>query len=259
MSKSQDPLVLRTTPRQAWWLLLSIIGTLTLAGIAARATILATQDPGTVEVARRFDLDAEHNIPTWFASTALLAAAMLLGVVARGRWRAGAADRRHWAGLAILFTLLSLDEAVQMHEMLRHPMHEWFDLRGIFLFAWVIPVFFAVVGFAAVYLRFWLRLPSRTRALFFVSGVLYVGGALGLELAGGALAESHGFESLRYSAVMIVEEVMEMVGVALFLYALLDHVRAETSTFGLALAPDGEPASPAGVFPWSRRAPAVAD
>lgn len=259
MSKPRDPLVLSTSPRQAWILLLLVIGVLTLAGVAARATILATRDPGTVELARRFDLDMEHNIPTWFASTALLAAAMLLGVVANGRWRARAADRRHWAGLAILFTLLSLDEAVQLHEILRLPMLKWFDLRGIFLFSWVIPVFFAVVGFAAVYLRFWLRLPPRTRALFFVSAALYVGGALGLELAGGAMAESHGFESLRYSAVMIVEEVMEMIGVALFVYALLDHVRGEAGTFALALAPDGTGAARTRASSWSRRAPAIAD
>ena len=251
--------MLRTTPRQAWILLLLMIATLTLAGIAARATILATQDPGTVDVARRFDLDAEHNIPTWFASTALLVAAMLLGVVAHGRWRSHASDRRHWAGLAILFTLLSLDEAVQLHEMLRLPMLQRFALRGIFSFAWVIPVFFAVVGFAAVYFRFWLRLPRRTRALFFVSAALYVGGALGLEMAGGALAESHGFDSLRYATVMIVEEVMEMVGVALFVYALLDHVRGESSSFGFTLTPDGpQHAAPTGVA-WSRRPRAIAD
>jgi len=259
MAKSSGFLILYTSPRQAWILLLLVIGVLTLAGIAARVTILATQDPGSVELARRFDLDVEHNIPTWFASTALLAAAMLLGVVARGRWRLHAADRRHWAGLAIVFTLLSLDEAVQLHEMLRLPMHRWFDLHGIFLFAWVIPAFIAVVLFAAVYLRFWLRLPSRTRMLFMVSGLLYVGGALGLELAGGALATSHGFESLRYSVVMIVEEVMEMVGVALFVYALLDHVRGETGAFTLALADDIEGDARMAASRWTAGAPAIAD
>ena len=55
---------------------------------------------------------------------------------------------------------------------------------------------------------------------FIVSGLVYVGAALGMEMIGSLVVTAFGFESLPYAAVSAVEEGAEMVGAVLFLGAL---------------------------------------
>ena len=54
--------------------------------------------------------------------------------------------------------------------------------------------------------------------------MLFVTGALGLELVGGALVERFGFDDIRYFAVATLEELLEMIGIAVFLFALMDYM-----------------------------------
>jgi hypothetical protein len=233
------PLVVRSTPETVTRLLLGLIGAVVMAGVVARVAILWTtpDDYGIRELARRFDLDIEHNIPSWFASGTLLAAAVLLGAIAYDAWLRRLRFRWHWTGLAAMFVCLSIDEATSLHEMVMASLHGRFDLQGLLFFAWVIPAAAAVLVVGLVYVRFFKDLPVRTGQLFLVAAVVYVGAALGLEAVGGMVVEQHGFESLRYSLVMLLEESLEFLGVALFLYALLDHLRAECGGLSLHLTP----------------------
>ena len=50
-----------------------------------------------------------------------------------------------------------------------------------------------------------------------LSGALYVGGAAGVELVGAAVYSAEGFDTLRYTLAVTVEEAMEMLGAVLFL------------------------------------------
>src|SRR5680860_1803568 len=82
-----------------------------------------------------FDLDAERNAATWFASALLLTAAALLGVI--GATSAPRESRRPWLGLAVLFVLMSLDETAAWHERLIQPLRSAFGTAGsVFHFAW---------------------------------------------------------------------------------------------------------------------------
>lgn len=233
-----DELVLWATPKRVAGLLVAAIASLGAAGIFARAAILLTSDPATLEIARRFDLDLENNVPAWFSSMGLLVASGLLGLIAIGKRRAGCRFRWHWGWLAVIFLVLSIDEAVYMHEILRGPLHKRWQLDGLLFFAWVIPGTIAVLLFGAAYWRFLLHLEGRTRALFVAAFTCYVGGALGLEAVGGALVQVHGYESLRYSAVMFCEEILEMTGVAIFIYALVDSLRSAQGEARIAFAPE---------------------
>jgi hypothetical protein len=66
-----------------------------------------------------------------------LVAALLAALVRR----AGGRDARCWAGLAVILSLLSLDEAVALHERLGGPAGEVLGdaTRGPLHFAWVVP------------------------------------------------------------------------------------------------------------------------
>jgi hypothetical protein len=71
-----------------------------------------------------------------------------------------------------------------------------------------------------VYLKFLFRLPKKTMVNFIVAGVVYVGGALGVELIGGRYREMQGI-NFTYKMIATVEESLEMLGVVMFIRALL--------------------------------------
>jgi hypothetical protein len=69
----------------------------------------------------------------------------------------------------------------------------------------------------------------RTRILFLLAGVVYVGGALGMEMVAGVYDQSHGYENAVTATMANVEETMEMAGLVIFIYALTAYL---SSAFG---------------------------
>ncbi|MGQ0703855.1 MAG: hypothetical protein ACT4PM_12050 [Gemmatimonadales bacterium] len=171
----------------------------------------------------RFNVDVEGSFPTWYSSALLLVAGLLLAAIA---WdHRGARFSGHWWGLASIFFLLSAEEIAGIHELVNERL------------PWTIPGVILVVLLGLLFFRFLSELPSRTRRLFVLSGAVYVAGALGLEQATAWDADAYDLTSFRYAVWAATEEGFEMMGVVLFVYALLDFIRAG----GLAdpLAPPG--------------------
>jgi hypothetical protein len=189
------------------------------------------------------DLDGEGNLPTWWSSFLLLVAAALLGVIAGQHSTRGGGNVRHWAALAAIFLALSVDETAQVHELVGKHVHRLLATRGTLRFAWVIPgaLFVAVVGFT--YLRFLGRLPPATRRRVAVAGAVYVGGALGLELLESAAVERWG-QGAAWAALSTLQEIAEMVGVVLFIHALLAHLASEGRGLALRVTSAAHPGRP---------------
>ena len=164
---------------------------------------------------RLFYLDWEANVPTWFASSALLVCSAMLAVIAAAKRQQGDGFTRHWQLLALIFLGLSLDETALFHEMGIKPLRPFFS-SGYLYYAWVVPGALAVCLFAAAYLRFLRHLPFRTRILVALSGALYVGGGIGVEALSGHHAARSGEGDLTYEMLASIEELMEMAGVATF-------------------------------------------
>jgi hypothetical protein len=177
---------------------------------------------------RQFNLDLENNIPSWYASSALFFCALLLGVIGVTKQHEHAPRSRQWFGLAMIFLYLSLDEAASLHEMVipmgRTLLNYVGVSSGYLHFAWVIFGIIAVsiVGFS--YLRFLRALPRSTGKLFVIAGMLYVAGALGVEMFGGKVASQGGMDTMLYAVLVAVEEGLEMFGIVLFSYALLSYI-----------------------------------
>lgn len=170
-----------------------------------------------------FNLDLEWNIPTWYSSITLLFSSILLSVIASVK----KTDKRsyfHWRLLSIIFLLLAMDEAIQFHEQTITPLRTLFNLRGIFYYSWVIPGIALLLIFVLVFLKFLANLPKKIRLLFIVSGALYVGGAIGMELIGGYYAYSYTRENIIYSILTNLEEIFEMTGILIFIYMLLSYI-----------------------------------
>lgn len=170
-----------------------------------------------------FDVDEEENFPTYYSAFALLIAAGLLYAIALRK--ASEQDRftRHWFGLTLGFLAMSVDEVAGMHEA----------LNTITDFPWTLPAAFAVLVVAILYLKFLLHLPLPTRIGFLLSGMLFAGGAIGVEHATDWYLENHSMDTLGYNLLTALEEGLEMLGVILFINSLLGYM--DTNTPGISL------------------------
>lgn len=175
---------------------------------------------------RLVDFSAEKNIPTLYSSSALLVAGVLLSVIALAHKRRGSSSRP-WSALAVIFLFLAIDETVLLHERVGGPIREALGTSGLLFFAWVIPYGIALVVFVIVYSRFLLRLPRRIGVLFGLSGGVYVAGAIGFEMLGGRHYSLYGRDDLGYAVLYTCEDLLEMLGVAIFIYALLLYIADE--------------------------------
>ena len=171
-----------------------------------------------------FDLNKERNIPSTYSSFTLLFCCVLIAVIAIMKHKQGDRSAFQWKCLSLIFLYLSVDEAASLHELANAPLKQALNFGGIFYFAWVIPGAILVGIFVIAYFKFLLSLPTKTRNLFIVAGVIYVGGALGIELVGGAYAYENDMKNLAYSIITTIEEGLEMLGILVFIYALLDYI-----------------------------------
>lgn len=174
-----------------------------------------------------FDFNLEANLPTYFSSLVLMFNGFILAMIGFAHKRLG--DRFwHWLGLSAIFIFLAFDEMIQIHEQLRAPMEALFNTSGLLYFAWFIPYLAVTILIVIAYFKFMMRLPKRVLKLFIIAGILYVGGAVGMEMLGGWHAEIHTEYTFTYAMMYSFEELLEMSGAVVFLYALLVYI---TTTF----------------------------
>lgn len=100
----------------AW--LLAVIAMLLLAATLGAIAYLEFGRDTIWGLRRLFDLDEENNVPTYFSSLQLLAAAILLGLIACHEAQIRSPWRWHFGVLAVGFVALSLDEMASIHEAL---------------------------------------------------------------------------------------------------------------------------------------------
>lgn len=222
------------SPRKVAIVLGSIAILLALQSIYAEyvlSNILGMEsDTAPARLLDLFSVNLEESLPTWYSSTNLFVAACLLAWIALGKREQAGSDRRSWAGLGLIFLYLSMDEGAAIHESFSGPLQDAFNTSGFLEFGWIILGIPLVILFGVVYLRFWLRLSSPTRPLLAIAGLLYVGGAIGIESISANQYSMDGGSSFLYLAIATLEELFEMLGVVVFIYALLDYLKRHDYT-----------------------------
>ena len=90
-----------------------------------------------------------------------------------------------------------------------------------------------VIGLA--YLPFVFELPKETRNHFLLAGVIFVTGAFGVEMLGAREADLYGYETVTYCVLYSLEEMLEMLGIVLFIYALLSYLARQQGGLAFVL------------------------
>jgi hypothetical protein len=197
----------------------------------------------------------DSSIPTWYSSIALLMCSVLLATIAATKKRQSERYGTHWGVLSGIFLILSIDEVARIHETVGdviYPLADsaGFTPSGFIYYVWVVPGAVFVLVVLVVYVRFLLHLPKRTLLLFLVAGGVFVVGAIGVEMLGSRLVfdvvQSGGAQNASVNTrVMIVvaiaiEELLEMLGIVIFVYALLSYMGFAAKEVTLRIRPDDE-------------------
>ncbi len=184
-----------------------------------------------------FNFDTESSIPALYSSIALLFTSLLLSIVALVN-KKNNLSWIPWAVLAVIFIFLGIDETVGIHERTMIPTRKLFQTSGILYNAWVIPYSILLLIFVISYLKFLIRLPRKIMKLFIFSGLIFIAGAIGFESLSGRYGEVHGINNFLYSFYYTCEETLEMIGIILFIYAILTYLSDEYDSFKLVITLD---------------------
>lgn len=221
------PVRIEISPTHVAKLLAFFVCFLGLMHIAGKISALAFGHTYWHGLIPLFDLDEEFNVPSVYSGLALAFSAVLLAITAFAEAKLGRIGHlAFWGFLALVFLFLAIDEVFELHERLEKPVRVALNTTGAFYYAWIIPYGTVALVIGVFCLRFLARLPRKISLPMILAGTIYVSGAMGLEMIGGALAEH--LEKPEQDPLWVLastlEELMEMTGVVIFIHTLLSYL-----------------------------------
>ena len=163
--------------------------------------------------------DTERSIPAWFSGGLWFLSSAVGLVIARAN------SSKAWVVFAIICAGLSLDEIIGLHEGLGDQAQSLIGNQGGLLnFEWVVigaalAVLLVAAGYRAV-----RTLDKELQRIIFISGVVFVSGALVFESISGFAIDNYGLQVF-YHSMAWIEEALEMIGVSLLLVTLITESR----------------------------------
>lgn len=204
--------------------LITTIVVLAIASLAGQLIKYTTGHDSVFGLVSMFDLDKELSIPSFFSAIQLFIVGMLLIYIYFLRKEKEESDVLYWKWLSFIFVFLSIDEACSIHELLNKPTEILLNTSGVFKYPWTITYGAGLILFGCCFFKFITNLDKKTRYWMFLAFLIYVGGAIGMEMVSGLHTEIVGRENIIHSFITTMEETLEMIGVTVFLLALLDYL-----------------------------------
>ena len=213
----------RVSPLRVALFLAALAGLLLIAHLGAEAVRTTVGENLPDRATAIWNLDEENNVPTWFASIVL--ALVGLGLVFVGLMKYQERDRHwwQWVAIALIPLFLSLDDMAQLHEALSKPLSDEYGFGGLFHWAWLVVAIPVVAVLTVIFLPFLFRLPARTAILLLVGAGIVFGGGVVLEMFEGWRVDAAGQGGLLFFSMVTVQEMMEMIGTIIALYAVIDY------------------------------------
>jgi len=210
----------------------TIIALLVLASIITQTASLITGHKNIFGLVPLFNLNNEFNFPTYYSALQLIVASFLLMFITAMEKRRKAFYIKYWAFLSIIFLYLSCDELIILHERASIPMRDFLGSHlSIFNWAWIIPYGILTLILAVVYIKFLFNLPKNTGKTFIIAAVIYVSGAIIFDFIGSYYSKLHPDNNFIYVALTTVEEGLEMTGILVFIYGLLEYIAVNYQEF----------------------------
>ncbi len=179
-------------------------------------------------------VDFENSLPTYFNALLILIAFFILAIIALHHKNMKSVLVYNWLLLTLAFLLLSLDENPSVHNFFVSVISSYGIRQKLdFSYAWGMP--FGAIGLLFIFflIRFTTTLPKTIARGFVVSGVIYVSGAIFIGMYGTRILNIRGFQNIKYALVASYEESLEMIGLTLFIYFLLEYIRIEFKSLSL--------------------------
>ena len=215
------------SPKKVTKFLLTIIAMLIVFNLAERIFVhWHNANNENQIVSQYFNFDREYNLPSLYSALALGFSSYILAIITIIKKSRKSKYARHWKALTFIFLFLAVDELCSIHELSIPLLRGAINAHGLLYFTWVVPAFFLLIIFLLVFRKFIQSLPIKTKILFLLAGFVYVTGALGMELIGGHIADSYGYNTL-YGFASSIEEILEMLGVVIFIHGLLFYIQSK--------------------------------
>jgi hypothetical protein len=202
---------------------------ISLAGVGRYALIGLVGDASFLGSMTWISIEGEQSLATWWTSV-LWACLALLFFEAGYRKLAGRPIG--WILLGAGSILLSIDEAVMIHEQFAALTGRWFGyVGGIWATAWVVFAVPIVVACLAATAPLLIRLPRGIALRLLLSGAVFVTGAVGLEMAfGSARVDFHlPHHHIVILSMHVIEETLEMLGVGMAAIVMLAWLASPTA------------------------------
>lgn len=239
---NQMNLLVKICPEKIWKRLCYILIILLIGHLVAVYLQYFTQEPGRVTetIIEWFDFNAEGNFPTLYSTILFLIAAILLYLIALN-----SSEKRigKWQVLSLIFLFMGADESIGIHEKWIFIVRSTFSdleipLPDLFHYGWIIPYGILLIILFAYFFQFFKNLPRKTIKLFFLSATIFINGAIVMEMFGGRHNKLYGGRNLTFTAYYTCEELLEMVGLIVFIYALLEYLHHQGHISGHASQAD---------------------
>lgn len=171
-----------------------------------------------------FDLDTEASFGTYYSSMALLFIGRILWHHAKITKQRGEIWCWWWFVLAAGFHWLSIDEIIAGHEVLNEHKSVVAKEAGEERIRWTADGVWVAGLVGAAFLPFLWQIRWRLMIFSMVGGLVYLGGALGIEQATDKYQDWGILGTTEYLMWVALEEGMEMMGPIIFLAGLLHYI-----------------------------------
>lgn len=178
-----------------------------------------------------FNFNKEKNVPAIFSGLLHFTASFFLAriafrkiIIAHPKW--------FWGVLSFTFLFLGIDELFRIHENIRG--NALGNSSGNFLYSWIFFYLGGLILLTVIFLKPLLLLPKRIFWGFLISGFLFVSGAVGMENIVGyiILQKQIPLQIIDVDPLLFflssIEELLEMFGVSLFIFYILEFTRRYT-------------------------------
>lgn len=202
--------------RGVWWSAAAVI----LLGLFREFYVGAYGLETPLGSLRLISLQEKHSLQAWQQSSLGLIGAFVAMALAASE-SAASGLKRYWVALIFVGLYISFDEQVSFHQAFVPILRTVHVMGAEGASQWVVVGIPIALLVGVFFIPFFRKVPPRFAVQFFLSGILFIGAGIGLEVLGSAYPGA----SLPFIVESVVEEILESVGMAIFAVTMLEYWR----------------------------------